>query len=932
MSSDNFNDKLPVSRTRTSGNSVSPRVPFLSASTPDLLGSRATEMTISGKSGEGEPGTPRAETDQLEDTTFNKDWQQPVEQNEPKLAAGAQRKIPVIEETIIRSEELTETPAPKKPTLEASWEAIETEMCLLEEGWMGGRKDDIDTLLVFAGLFSTVVTAFLVESYKWLEEAPENTTVALLRQISQQMDSRTVPPPLPPFKPSPSAVRINVLWFLSLTIGLVVALIGLLCKQWIQEFRRPTHTRSPSDTVATTLLRSWSGHKWHIYFIFTSLPMLLELALFLFFAGLLDFLHTRHPAPFATVMGVVIFAGLFYLVTTLIPTVDFIRNTFRLAPNVDCRLPVVDNIMTLPVTEDTCPYKSPQAWAVFRSFRWIIHQVPGIVRALYSLCLVFYPSRDDKDPQNRFRRWRRHFHSTICDADEWPDLFDNLRRSDMGFSPPLRELETACWLVSVYHDSPSIMPYLPTILESMPLNLVMPVVFNQWFYLPDRQWTIDDIGTALQRVSRHRFVNIDGHVTYAKEKFLTRAEGASLHRQLLHWTHVCMNSGELTQNTEHVTDPPLGKHLPFSRIDNLLKKSDNSPNGPRAIGSRLWSIFTEIVQSASHDDEEACWGALMQDLAQYIVASSPDYNLHGKSATTTSPFVESKEGLEFLSQMHNIALGRDIKLLESADGSVYWVEAMDIVRRVHQLPEENFPPIPGSIPHSLPILRRTLASISSTDSGVDFGYLKLYMDRWDSAEEPYRMELVGILTIHIANYPESGTQSPNRSTISPLLRSPAGLELIAFINTRLSEEREIYDWLGDRGQTAWSEVLECVRDARPELPPDFFTPIFHEGIDPPPSAYQLQQRDSEPRTGSKTSSGSGDGARETEDGHETTGRMTTGGPSLESTGDDEAPLDNTNATHTKEVAPTGPLADRDTAEVWSSETTRLGGPDADKKV
>ncbi|KAK1218713.1 hypothetical protein PQX77_018612 [Marasmius sp. AFHP31] len=474
------------------------------------------------------------------------------------------------------------------------------------------------------------------------------------------------------------------------------------------------------------------------------------------------------------------------------------------------------------------------------------------------------------------------------------------------------------------------MPYLPTILESMPLNLVMPVVFNQWFYLPDRQWTIDDIGMALQRVTRYRFANINDHVTYAKEQFLTRAEGESLHRRLLHWTHVCMNSGELTQNKEHVSDPPLGKHLPFSRIDNLLKGSDISPNGPRVIGLRLWSIFTEIAQSAAH--EEACWGALMQDLAQYIVISSPDYILHGKTATTTSPFVETKEGLEFLSQMHNIALVRDIKLLESADGNVYWVEAMDIVRRVHHLPEGDFPPIPSPIPPSLPTLRRTLASISSTDSEVDFGYVKKYMDRWDSAEEPYRMELVGIILFHIINYPSAGSQSPNPSTISPLLMSPAGLEFIAFVNTRLTEEREIYDWLGHHGRTAWSEALECIREACPELPPNFFTPIFHEGIDPPPSTYQLQRRGGEPRAGGETSGGIKDGARETEDGHETTGRMTTVGPSLESRSDDETPLDNANTSHTKEGVPTEPLADRDMAEAWSSEKTRLGGPDADKKV
>ncbi|EEB99793.1 hypothetical protein MPER_00435, partial [Moniliophthora perniciosa FA553] len=46
-----------------------------------------------------------------------------------------------------------------------------------------GWRDDIDTLLVFAGLFSAVVTAFAIESYQWLDEDPADTTVALLTQL-----------------------------------------------------------------------------------------------------------------------------------------------------------------------------------------------------------------------------------------------------------------------------------------------------------------------------------------------------------------------------------------------------------------------------------------------------------------------------------------------------------------------------------------------------------------------------------------------------------------------------------------------------------------------------------------------------------------------------------------------------------------------------
>ncbi|KAF9257471.1 hypothetical protein L218DRAFT_1006135 [Marasmius fiardii PR-910] len=52
--------------------------------------------------------------------------------------------------------------------------------------------------------------------------------------------------------------------------------------------------------------------------ILASLPVLLELSLFLFFAGL-ELLWTRHHVPFAIVLSVVGLAVLIYGITTLLP-------------------------------------------------------------------------------------------------------------------------------------------------------------------------------------------------------------------------------------------------------------------------------------------------------------------------------------------------------------------------------------------------------------------------------------------------------------------------------------------------------------------------------------------------------------------------------------------------------------------------------------
>ncbi|KAK1219774.1 hypothetical protein PQX77_017489 [Marasmius sp. AFHP31] len=76
----------------------------------------------------------------------------------------------------------------------------------------------------------------------------EDTTIALLRQISQKINHTAVSPPNP-FEVSSSVVRMNALWFLRLTIALVDALFNLLCKQRLREHLRPTHTRTAEEAI-----------------------------------------------------------------------------------------------------------------------------------------------------------------------------------------------------------------------------------------------------------------------------------------------------------------------------------------------------------------------------------------------------------------------------------------------------------------------------------------------------------------------------------------------------------------------------------------------------------------------------------------------------------------------------------------------------------
>ncbi|KAL0566367.1 hypothetical protein V5O48_015646 [Marasmius crinis-equi] len=203
--------------------------------------------------------------------------------SEPETSEWANVPLNKDEKKGLHSKPSPSTATPT-PGLEDSWKAVMREVVEIDDDQFKSWKEDIDTLLVFvcsllrffrwapdlpvtqAGLFSAVVTAFTIESYKWLSEDPQDTAVTLLMRISQQMGNVTngTVTPIEPFKASPSNIRINTFWFLSLIIALVDALFGLLCKQWLREHRRPTHTRTPQEALALHWLRRESLQLWNV--------------------------------------------------------------------------------------------------------------------------------------------------------------------------------------------------------------------------------------------------------------------------------------------------------------------------------------------------------------------------------------------------------------------------------------------------------------------------------------------------------------------------------------------------------------------------------------------------------------------------------------------------------------------------------------------
>ncbi|KAL1691384.1 hypothetical protein GGG16DRAFT_113244 [Schizophyllum commune] len=230
------------------------------------------------------------------------------------------------------------------------------------------QREQIDTLLVFAGLFSGVATAFIMEGYKWMITQPDDLSVEYLRQILALLSNKEVPSVAHssgrPELPDDIVNLINGLWFSSLTLSLSSALIGIVSKQWLREYLRDAG-RAQKTNLAVRQVKYQGLKRWWVDAVITSIPLLLQAALFLFLVGVVYLLwHIQRRIALAiTIIGSAI--TLFFIVTTIMPAGQYIL----------CRWGWLRMHTTSQV-----PFKSAQAWLflhvilfVFNSVAWVFH-------------------------------------------------------------------------------------------------------------------------------------------------------------------------------------------------------------------------------------------------------------------------------------------------------------------------------------------------------------------------------------------------------------------------------------------------------------------------------------------------------------------------------------------------------------------------------
>ncbi|CAG8709723.1 12423_t:CDS:2 [Acaulospora colombiana] len=160
-------------------------------------------------------------------------------------------------------------------------------------------NQNMDSLLVFSGLFSAVTVALIVESYKGLREDPQGRTEQLLEALIGKNGSAAIPPQFRSFSPPRMIVTANILLFLSLSFALFAALGALLVKEWARQIFKGLDALGSPQTRAREHFQRVERLK----------------------RGLVCWLHGVNPAIYLTMMTVTVSGFAAYLGLAVIPAI-----------------------------------------------------------------------------------------------------------------------------------------------------------------------------------------------------------------------------------------------------------------------------------------------------------------------------------------------------------------------------------------------------------------------------------------------------------------------------------------------------------------------------------------------------------------------------------------------------------------------------------
>ncbi|KAF9653352.1 hypothetical protein BDM02DRAFT_1902019 [Thelephora ganbajun] len=177
--------------------------------------------------------------------------------------------------------------------------------------------DDLNTTLIFAGLFSAVSSAFVIGIQPKLESDPNEKSAALLRAILLTLNRSAIPgetPTVPPVQEHPPSeiVTVTCLTYASLLMSLLAAFVAMLGKQWLNRYMRNSGG-SMIDRCGDRQRKFDGLRKWRLDFFIESLPVMLQIALLLLACGLCWYMAVINPFVAGVLIAFTVSGVMFYV-------------------------------------------------------------------------------------------------------------------------------------------------------------------------------------------------------------------------------------------------------------------------------------------------------------------------------------------------------------------------------------------------------------------------------------------------------------------------------------------------------------------------------------------------------------------------------------------------------------------------------------------
>ena len=404
-----------------------------------------------------------------------------------------------------------------------------------------------------------MLTAFNVQSYPLLQPAPTDPTVAILQQISAQLNSFTINQSFinstqpasslvqlqVSFRAPLSAIWINALWFASLVFSLASASIALIVKQWLHEVSSGLSGTS-RETARLRQHRLNSLIKWKVGTIVLIPSVFLQIALVLFLSGLLILLWTIHET--VAIVATVLVGALFLFFTV---------------------------VTALPVFHWDCCYRSPQARGAFFLVRSLWNgTILVMLRTVAALCLSITDGRMYERSMLLRRLANALFAFCIRAADVLPRMptWHGAEQTEVARDTGLLDRHIAMTAYTITFSTRHL-ETLPIVLWDLPCEQVA-WCFHDIYQAWCRLWGLMDIEGPSRPLKETLF---SGSLFYALRKMLS-VDYETRQRIGGDWLHV---PGRFLWGAEDI--------LP--RSDECLSTLVQLSVGDSALSRRAWTLL-----------------------------------------------------------------------------------------------------------------------------------------------------------------------------------------------------------------------------------------------------------------------------------------------------------------------------------------------------